>query len=194
MEMGGWHKERMCESSEKSFLKICIMLILRNRLQSMCGLDGIQIGNYFGGEPIGRAEVEARVDKFKNGKVAGKDEITVEMIKGGGDRMVDLIWRLCNMTFESDVVPEDWRSSGPWLMLGICSLSVLVSYMKHYLCLFFRMAVRQCYGGRRRDLVRAVQMDKFRGLLGIRRMDRVLYTWIRELCRVKKGLDERIDE
>ena len=34
---------------------------------------------YFGGEPIGRAEVE--VGKLKNGKAAGKDEITNEMIK-----------------------------------------------------------------------------------------------------------------
>ena len=40
---------------------------------------------------------------------------------------------------------------------------------------------------------RAVQMDLI-GLLGIRRMDRVPNAWIRELCRVKKGLDERIDE
>ena len=31
-------------------------------------------------------------------------------------------------------------------------------------------------------------------LLGIRRMDRVQNTRIRELCRVKKDLDERIDE
>ena len=32
------------------------------------------------------------------------------MIKGGGDCVVDWIWRLCNMGFESGVVPEDWRS------------------------------------------------------------------------------------
>ena len=51
-----------------------------------------------------------RLGKFKNGKAAGKDEITREMIKGGGDRVVDCIWRLCNMAFESEVVPEDWRS------------------------------------------------------------------------------------
>ena len=38
-----------------------------------------------------------------------------------------------------------------------------------------------------------VQMDNLRGLLGIRRMDRVPNAWIRELCGVKKGLDERID-
>ena len=44
-------------------------------------------GNYFRGEPMGRAEVELRVDKLKNGKVAGKDEIPGEMIKGRGDRV-----------------------------------------------------------------------------------------------------------
>ena len=41
----------------------------------MCGFDGIRRGNYFGGEPIGRAEVEMREGKLKNGKTAGKDEI-----------------------------------------------------------------------------------------------------------------------
>ena len=41
-----------------------------------------------------------RVGKLKNGKPAGKDEITEEMIKGGGDRVLD-------MAFESGVVPED---------------------------------------------------------------------------------------
>ena len=44
-----------------------------------------------------------------------------------------------------------------------------------------------------RSRVRAVQMDNLRGLLGIRRMDRVPKARIGELCRVKKGLDERID-
>ena len=40
----------------------------------------------------------------------------------------------------------------PWLMLGICSLSVLESCMKHCLCLFICMAMRKRYGKRRRDL------------------------------------------
>ena len=31
-------------------------------------------------------------------------------MKCGGERVVDWIWRLCNMAFESHVVPEDWRS------------------------------------------------------------------------------------
>ena len=70
----------------------------------MSGFDGIQRGNYFVGEPIGIAEVEVRVGKLKNGKATGKGEITGKMIKGGGDRVVDWIWRLCNMTFESSTV------------------------------------------------------------------------------------------
>ena len=49
--------------------------------------------------------------KLKNGKAAGNDEITEEMIKGRGDRVVDWIWRLCNMAFESSVVLEDWKSA-----------------------------------------------------------------------------------
>ena len=38
------------------------------------------------------------------------------------------------------------------------------------------------------------RMDNLRGLLAIRRMDRVPNARIRELWRVKKGLAERIDE
>ena len=59
----------------------------------MCGFDGIQRGNYYGGEPIGRAEVEFRVGKLKNEKAPHKDEITGERIKSGGDRVVDWIWK-----------------------------------------------------------------------------------------------------
>ena len=45
-----------------------------------------------------------------------------------------------------------------------------------------------------RSRVRVVQMDTLRGLLGIRRLDKVPNARIRELCEVKKCLDERIDE
>ena len=45
-----------------------------------------------------------------------------------------------------------------------------------------------------RSRIRDIQMDNLRGLLGIRRMDRVQNGQIGELCRVTKGVDERIDE
>ena len=60
----------------------------------MYGFDGVHRGNYFGGEPVGRAEVKARVGKFKNREATGKDEINGEIIKGGDDRVVYWVWRL----------------------------------------------------------------------------------------------------
>ena len=113
--MGGWHRGRTkCKGSGRSILKICIIIDTREQVAvHMCGFYGILGGNYFGGEPIGRDEVEERVGKLKNRKVTGKAEITGEMIKGGGDRVVDLLWRLHNMAFESGVVPEGWRSAVP---------------------------------------------------------------------------------
>ena len=45
-----------------------------------------------------------------------------------------------------------------------------------------------------RSRIRAVQMDKLRGLLGIRRMGEVPNARIRQLCGVTKGVDEKIDE
>ena len=49
--------------------------------------------------------------KLKNGEAAGKDGVTGETIKGGNDRVVDWVWMLCNMAFESGVVSEGWRSA-----------------------------------------------------------------------------------
>ena len=76
------------------------MLDIQEQVASNCVSNGVRRGNYFGGQLIKRTEVEVRVRKFKNGKAAGKNEVTGEMIKVGS-----------NMAFESSVVPEDWRST-----------------------------------------------------------------------------------
>ena len=49
----------------------------------MYGLDGVQKGDYFVGKQSRTTEVEV------TGKAACKDEITGEMIKGGGEMVVD---------------------------------------------------------------------------------------------------------
>ena len=56
------------------------------------------------------------------------------------------------------------------------------------------MAVRLLWKEKERSRIRTVEMDNLRGLLGIKRIDRVPNEWISELCRVMKGVDERIDE
>ena len=45
-----------------------------------------------------------------------------------------------------------------------------------------------------RSRTRAVQMNNLRGLLGIRKEDKVWNAWIKQLCKVTKGVDEKIDE
>ena len=45
-----------------------------------------------------------------------------------------------------------------------------------------------------RSRIRVVQMNSLRGLLGIRRMDKVPNARIRQLCGVMKGVDEKIEE
>ena len=45
-----------------------------------------------------------------------------------------------------------------------------------------------------RSVIRTVQRDNLRGLLGVRRMDRIPNARIRELCGVAKGADVRIEE
>ena len=49
-------------------------------------------------------------------------------------------------------------------------------------------------GKEERSKIRAVQMESLRGLLGIRRRNKIPNARIRELCRVTKGVDKRIDE
>ena len=84
--------------------------------------------------------------------------------------------------------------SGPWLMLGICSLSVLVLHETLLVPVLMYGSETMLWRKKERSRLRAVQMDNFIGLLGIKRMDRVPNAKIREFCRVRKSLDERIDE
>ena len=48
--------------------------------------------------------------------------------------------------------------------------------------------------GEKRSRIRTLQMDDIRGLLDIRRMNKVPNEQIRQLCGVTKGVDEKIDE
>ena len=84
--------------------------------------------------------------------------------------------------------------SGPWLMLGISSFSVLVLHETLHVPLLMYGSETMLWREKKRSRVRAVQMDNLRGLLGIRRMDRLPNARIRELRIVRKDLDERIDE
>ena len=63
--------------------------------------------------------------------------------------------------------------------------------MSHCCYLFLRMVVRLIWREEERSRIRAVQMNNFRGLLGVRRMDKVPNARIRQFYRVKKGVAEK---
>ena len=79
-------------------------------MQSICVALLVLRGNYLGGEPIRRTEVEARVSKLKKRMAAGVFEVRGEIIKSGGDMVVDWTGFRGHIT-ESGIVPEDMRSA-----------------------------------------------------------------------------------
>ena len=83
---------------------------------------------------------------------------------------------------------------GLWLMLGVYSLNVLGSCMSLMVPVFRYGSKTMIWRKKESSRIRAVQMDSLRGLLGIRRMDKVPNARIRELCGVTKGVYEKIDE
>ena len=83
---------------------------------------------------------------------------------------------------------------GPKLMLGICSLGVLVLHGTLLVPVLIYGSETMIWNEKERSRIKSVQIDNLRGLLGIRRIDRVLNAWIRELCAVAKWVDKRIDK
>ena len=71
--------------------------------------------------------------------------------------------------------------SGPWLMLGICSLSVLVLHETLLAPVLIYGSETMLWKQEERSRIRAVQMDNLKELLGIRRMDGVV--WSKERFR-----------
>ena len=61
--------------------------------------------------------------------------------------------------------------------------------MYHVPLHILHMVVKLIWREKERYRIRAVQIDNFRGLLGIRRMDKVSNAQIRQLCRLMKGVD-----
>ena len=83
---------------------------------------------------------------------------------------------------------------GLWLMVGFCSLSVLVLHETLLVSVLMYDSETVIWKEEERSKIRAVQMVKIRSLLGIRRMDRVPEAWIRELSGMAKGVEERIED
>ena len=85
--------------------------VVREAIVMGYGLEGIVRNEYNGHESIRREEVLSAVKKLNNGKFAGVDGIGSELLKYGGDVVVDWVWKLCSMCWDLGVVPEDWKGA-----------------------------------------------------------------------------------
>ncbi|MCP4337615.1 MAG: reverse transcriptase family protein, partial [Desulfobulbaceae bacterium] len=59
---------------------------------------------------IRRAEVSEALKKVKMGKASGIDGVCGEMLKYGGEIVIEWVWKMCRLAWEEGSVPEDWKS------------------------------------------------------------------------------------
>ena len=58
---------------------------------------------------VTREEVEKAVGKLKNGKTAGGDEVVAELVKNGGQAMIDWLWELLKEVWRTKQIPKEWK-------------------------------------------------------------------------------------
>ena len=60
---------------------------------------------------VTREEVEKAVGKLKNGKAAGNDNITAELLKNGEEAVVDWVTELVQEVWRTRQEPQEWKNS-----------------------------------------------------------------------------------
>ena len=58
---------------------------------------------------VTREEIEKAVGKLKNGKTAGGDEVVAELVKNGGQAMIDWLWELLKEVWRTKQIPKEWK-------------------------------------------------------------------------------------
>ena len=61
------------------------------------------------GQSILKEEVEKTIQSLKKGKATGSDEISTEMLRALDDENIDVIANLCNIMYNSGVIPTDLK-------------------------------------------------------------------------------------
>ena len=63
------------------------------------------------GQSILKEEVEKTIQSMKKGKATCLDEISTEMLRALDDENIDVITNLCNIMYDSGVIPTDLKQS-----------------------------------------------------------------------------------
>lgn len=73
----------------------------------MYGSDILRGGRQQVQEQITREEVSKAITRLRGGKAPGVDGISAEMLKYGGDAVVEWMLLICSLAWDQGVVPED---------------------------------------------------------------------------------------
>ena len=60
---------------------------------------------------VNREEVERAVKKLQNKKAAGEDRIVAELLKNGGETMIDWLMELLREVWKTRQVPQEWKNA-----------------------------------------------------------------------------------
>ena len=71
-------------------------------------LDDSDISEQIEERPVTKLEIKNAIKDMKNGKAAGIDNITVEMMKADIDTTVNVLHDLLRLIWEEERIPEDW--------------------------------------------------------------------------------------
>ena len=63
------------------------------------------------GQSILKEEVQKTIQSMKKGKATGSDKISTEMLRTLDDENIDVISNLCNIIYNSGVIPTDLKQS-----------------------------------------------------------------------------------
>ena len=103
-------KEQVCQRWKEYYDQLLNVRNERESIVSCMGMNSVHgTGRPVEEREIIREEVCRALKKLKTGKAPGIDGIRGEMLKCGGEVVVDWIFCLCKLAWESSVVPEDWK-------------------------------------------------------------------------------------
>ena len=62
-------------------------------------------------DEVSREEVAKAVGKLRNGKVAGQDEVVAELLKYGGEVVIDWLTEVIQQVWRSGKIPQEWKDA-----------------------------------------------------------------------------------
>ena len=60
---------------------------------------------------VSKEEVERAVRKLRNGKAGGQDEVVAELLKNGGEAVIDWLTEVIQQVWQTGKVPQEWKDA-----------------------------------------------------------------------------------